>query len=86
MKFDEHKEATAKDCEEVAKLLTELATEVRKGNMRLFEQFWLEGGTEEGDAKVLRIREMVAFRFYVREEALRSNARANLPAMLAQQE
>ena len=74
MTFDAHKEATAADCEAVAAMLTELAGEVRKGNLRAFEDFWLEGGTEEGDAKVIHIREMLALRFYRRDEALRPNA------------
>ena len=74
MTFDEHKETTAADCEAVAALLTDLAGEVRNGNMRAFEGFWIEGGTEEGDAKVAFIRETIALRFYHREEAVRSNA------------
>lgn len=73
MTFEAHKDATAEDCEAVAKLLTELAGEARKGNLRAFEEFWVEGGTEEGDAKVAFIREMMAMRFYHREEAVRSN-------------
>ena len=73
MTFEGHKEATAADCEAVAALLTALAAEVRKGDMRAFEEFWVEGGTEEGDAKVAFIREMMALRFYHREEAVRSN-------------
>src|SRR5574340_921408 len=74
MTFEAHKDATAEDCEAVAKLLTELAGEARKGNLRAFEEFWVEGGTEEGDAKVAFIREMMAMRFYHREEAVRSNS------------
>src|SRR5574337_358315 len=65
MTFEAHKDATAEDCEAVAKLLTELAGEARKGNLRAFEEFWVEGGTEEGDAKVAFIREMMAMRFYI---------------------
>lgn len=73
MKFDEHKEVTASDCEAVASMLIELSDKVRSGDMRAFEAFWIEGGTEEGDAKVDFIREMLILRFYHREKAVRFN-------------
>ncbi len=67
MEFKEHKEQTAHDCEQVAEILTGLAAEIREGNMTAFEAFWLEGGTEEGDAKILDIRERLILRYMVRQ-------------------
>lgn len=68
--FDQHKEQTAKDCEQIAQSLNELAKAVREGNFLIFEQFWLKGGTEEGDAKIQAIREMIALRYLYRQENL----------------
>ena len=68
--FAEHKEKTAQDCEAVATILTELAADVREGNMNAFEQFWLSGGTEEGDPKIAMIREMLLLRYVYREEEM----------------
>jgi len=70
MTFAQHKENTAQDCETVAKMLTDLAAAAREGDMRLFEEFWLEGGTEEGDAKIAAIRENLILRYMYRGEAL----------------
>ncbi len=66
--FSDHKESTAKDCEAIAEMITKIATEVRAGNMAAFERFWLSGGTEEGDAKILEIRERLWLRYTAREE------------------
>lgn len=66
--FSEHKERTAADCEFVAKQLTELASTIRAGNMKAFEKFWMEGGTEEGDAEIQSVRERIVLRFLYREE------------------
>ena len=68
--FAEHKEQTANDCEQVAKMLTDLAVTIREGNLKAFEGFWLENGTAEGDAKVQEIRERLALRYLYREEKL----------------
>jgi hypothetical protein len=69
--FAEHKEITAKDCEEVARLLNELASALREGNLGSFEEFWMEGGTEEGDAKIDSIRELIIMRYMQREGNLK---------------
>lgn len=69
--FKEHREQTAKDCEEVAQMLTDLAAEVREGNLDAFERFFWEGGTEEGDAKISAIREMLIIRYMHRQELCR---------------
>lgn len=71
MTFIEHKEQTALDCEQIAKELTELAIAVREGNLLAFEHWWIEGGTEEGDAKILAIRELVSLRYIHRTKAFR---------------
>lgn len=68
--FAEHREQTAKDCEQIAEILQKLAARVREGDMKAYEHFWLEGGTEEGDAKILAIREMFILRYLYREEVL----------------
>ncbi len=70
--FAQHKEKTAEDCEGVAELLTELAKTVREGNLKAFEEFWWEGGTEEGDAKVLSIREIILLRYVGRQDAVKT--------------
>jgi hypothetical protein len=70
MNFDEHKEQTAKDCDSVITILTELAREIRKGNMAKFEGFWMEGGTEEGDARIFAIREHLILRYLHRQEQI----------------
>lgn len=66
--FSEHKEQTANDCEQVAKMLTDLAKQVREGNLKAFEGWWIEGGTEEGDAKIQELRERIVLRYLHREE------------------
>ncbi len=68
MSFAEYKEATAKDCEAMAKYITDLAAQVRDGDLKAFETFWIEGGTEEGDAKVLELRERLILRYLYRRE------------------
>lgn len=71
--FAEHKEQTAKDLEALIEMLTELAAEVREGNMKKWEEFWWSGGTEEGDAQINQLRELLVFRYAYREESLESN-------------
>ena len=71
MTFAEHKEITAKDCEEIAKHLTELAKIVREGNMDAFEKYWIEGGTEEGDANIFSTRELIIMRYAYRMEQVK---------------
>lgn len=70
MTFSEHKEETAKDCEQVASALTELAKQAREGNLKAFEGFWIEGGTEEGDSKIQQLRELIVMRYFFREEKI----------------
>lgn len=68
--FQDHKEITAADCETIAKLITDLAARVRDGDVKAFERFWIEGGTEEGDAKVCGLRELIVMRYLSREDRL----------------
>lgn len=68
MSFADHKEATAKDCEAIAKIITDLAAQVREGDLGAFEAFWIEGGTEEGDAKIMALRENLTLRYLYRRE------------------
>jgi hypothetical protein len=71
--FAEHKNATAQDCEAIAETLKNLAAAVREGNMTAFEEFWIEGGTEEGDAKIKAMRELIIMRYLHRHNiALRA--------------
>ena len=67
MEFNEYKEQTASDCEEVAEILTKLAADIREGNMNAFEAFWWESGTEEGDAKILDIQKRLLLRYIYRQ-------------------
>jgi hypothetical protein len=69
--FAEHKETTAADCEAMAKAWTDVAAKVREGNMRAFEQFVFEGGTEEGDAKINAMLEIFALRYAYRLEHIK---------------
>jgi hypothetical protein len=46
------------------------------GDLKAFERWWGEGGTEEGDATLFKVREMLLIRYYHREERLRSNTDA----------
>jgi len=68
--FAEHKEATAVDCETIAKLIQKVAAKARDGNIRAFEEFWISDGTEEGDAQINALRELAVLRFQYREENL----------------
>ena len=52
----------------MAKVLTNLAKDVRAGNLRAFEEFWIEGGTEEGDAEIIALRELTILRYFYREK------------------
>lgn len=68
MTLEEHKETTAKDCEAIAKEITDLAAVVRTGDLKAFERFWIEGGTPEGDGKINYLIELVVIRYAFREE------------------
>lgn len=68
--FADHKVTTAEDCDVVAKSLMELAAKIREGNLDAFEDFWISGGTEEGDAKIQQIRELIVLRYLHRQEFL----------------
>ena len=72
MDFKTLKEQTAKDCEQLAETLNKLAAEVREGNTDAFLAFFYEGGTEEGDAKILALRESILMRYFYRREKLNS--------------
>lgn len=68
MPFAEHKEATAKDCETIAEELQRLAAACREGDMDAFERMWWSGGTEEGDARISSLRELIVLRYLHRQE------------------
>jgi len=73
MTFGEHKEQTAKDCEAIADIMSKLASACREGDMAQFEGMWLAGGTEEGDAKINALREMIMLRYGFRLERVEQN-------------
>lgn len=77
MTFEEHKKQTADDCRQFAAMVTKLADTVEEGNMKEFEKFFFEGGTEEGDAKIFQLRELVLLRYAYREEKLDSTKKPN---------
>jgi hypothetical protein len=66
--FAERKEQTAKDCEAFAGMVAEVAAAVRQGDLKAFERFFIEGGTEEGDAKVEELRERLVLRYVALHE------------------
>ena len=76
MTFAEHKEQTAKDCEAIANIITELAAACREGDMAKFEGMWLTGGTEEGDAGIVEMRELILLRYSYRAEHIDSQINA----------
>ena len=69
--FAEHKELTAKDCEQIAEQLMNIAKSIREGNMSAFEKFWWKDGTEEGDAKITMLQELVVLRYVHRQDHLK---------------
>lgn len=73
MTFAEHKDQTAGDCDAFAKMVSNLAAQVRKGDTKAFERFFIEGGTEDGDAKLDELHQRLVFRFLFREEAVSKN-------------
>lgn len=68
--FADHKAKTAKDIEAIIVELQKLTTEVLEGNMQAFEEFWCAGGTEEADAKIIAIRELLLLRYFHRQELI----------------
>ena len=68
--FAEHRDKTVADLTAVAERMQELIENVKQGDMDAFEEFWIEGGTEEGDAKIFSIRELLVLRYYVRKESV----------------
>ena len=77
MSPEEHQEQTASDCEEVAKMITNLAESVRRGNLLEFEAFFWRGGTPEGDSKIQDLRQRLILRYSVRQERVQATAVAN---------
>lgn len=71
--FAQHKEKTAEDLEAVAAEFSKCASQVREGNMEAFEKFIIEGGTEEGDAKLDQHREMLIIRYVFRSDHLKDS-------------
>ena len=70
MTFEEHKKITAEDCRSIAKFIEDVAKACEEGNMDEFVKFWMEGGTEEGDAKINAVCETVIMRFLYRKNLL----------------
>ena len=68
--FTQHRDTTVSDLESVAAMLSELISHVKQGDMKAFERFWIEGGTEEGDARIFQVREILLLRYMVRDESV----------------
>jgi len=66
--FDEFKKQTSEDCDALAKMISDVKVAVNEGNMDAFEKFFMEGGTEEGDAKINDLLERLVIRFVVRKD------------------
>lgn len=71
--FTEHRDKTVADLQAVVKDMENLIESVREGDVKAFERFWIEGGTEEGDARIFHVREILVLRYMVREESVTSN-------------
>jgi len=71
--FAAHKEQTALDLEQFAGMITALAAHVREGNMAAWEAFWVNEGTEDGDAMIFKLRELLFLRYSLRLESIESN-------------
>lgn len=68
--FKEHKEKTIADCTEVIFVLEGLIEKIKEGDFNSFEKFWFNNGTEEGDAMIQSIREIMAIRYAYRTKLL----------------
>jgi hypothetical protein len=80
MTFARLKEETAKDCESVAERLTELAAEVREGNVRAFEDFFFADESQDDSMPVYdRLRMMALMRYYGRSQQLEA-AKSEAPS------
>ena len=75
--FNEHRDKTVADLLAVVELLQNLINLVRDGDMKAFERFWIEDGTEDGDARIFHIRDMLILRYLAGEEAMRSRIAQN---------
>jgi hypothetical protein len=63
-----HCDITANDMVSVADLIKTAADDVRAGDIDAFRRMFIEGGTEEGDARINYLRELLLCRFAHREE------------------
>lgn len=70
MTFTKHVEQTIDDLNEFIKYIKTISDKVLEGDVRSFERFMIEGGTEEGDAKILQIRELLILRYMSRDELI----------------
>lgn len=63
MAFVEHRDKIVEDLIAVREILDKLIEDVKVGDLAAFERFWIRGGTEEGDAKILYLRQLLVLRF-----------------------
>jgi len=68
--FVEHRDKTVADLESVATMLGALIDEVKQGDVKAFDRFWIQGGTEEGDATIFRVREMLLGMWFAKKRLL----------------
>jgi hypothetical protein len=69
--FDEHREQTAKDCEEVTKILMDIAIATREGNMQPFESFWYMDMTDKEHLPIIfSLRHILLFRYFFRQDII----------------
>lgn len=67
MTFIEHKAKTVEDLKQIIKIIEENVKVVEEGDLLSFEKFWHEGGTEEGDAGIFYMRELLLMRYFHRQ-------------------
>ena len=68
MTFSEQKAQTVADLRAFQESVDLLIKSVEEGDLRAFEEFWIEGGTEEGDPKIRKLWEMLVLRYARRED------------------
>ena len=79
MTFAEHRDRTVQDLESVIEQLQTLKGQVQEGDIQAFERWWYEGGTEEGDATVFKIRQMLLIRYVWRADLVRTSTKVGEP-------
>lgn len=68
--FIEHRNQTVDDLKVFIDCAEQIVEKIRQGDVKAFERFIIEGGTEEGDAKIIQMLQLLILRYLSREELL----------------